>query len=114
MKTRLTEQETEITELQTEMERAENEVFASFCEEIHVPSIRLYEEQGLQTMTERANKRLQFEKQKSRIQSQINYERSRDKKMDVERWETALEAQRVQVEEAKKEEEKKVGHLLEE
>lgn len=111
MKAKVAEEEAKITQLQTEMEKAENEVFASFCREIGIPSIRLYEEQGLQVMTERANKRLQFEKQKSRIQSQIKYEKSRDKDADVERWRAVVEAQRALVEKAKEDERKKVSCL---
>lgn len=103
-----------VAKIQTEIEDVENEVFASFCEEISIPNIRLYEEQGLPVMTERVNKRLQFEKQKSRIQSQIEYEKSWDKEGDVEKWKEALETQQRVVEEAQKKEREKVSGFREE
>ncbi|XP_050690811.1 structural maintenance of chromosomes protein 1A-like [Eriocheir sinensis] len=106
-KVKVADQEAKISQVETEMEKVENEVFASFCKEIRIPSIRFYEKQGLQVMTERANKRLQFEKQKSRLQNQIKYERSRDKDGDVERWRRVVEVQRALVEKAEEEKRKK-------
>uniref|UniRef100_A0A3B3ZYL8 Structural maintenance of chromosomes protein n=1 Tax=Periophthalmus magnuspinnatus TaxID=409849 RepID=A0A3B3ZYL8_9GOBI len=54
----------------------EDEVFAEFCEEIGVKTIREYEQEHLKNHTEHDKKRLEFESQVVRLNAQLEYEQT--------------------------------------
>jgi len=70
--------EKEIKTIQGKKNVVEDEVFASFCEQIGVRNIRQYEEKQLVAQQEKTKKRLEFQKQQTRLQTQLDYEKSRD------------------------------------
>ncbi|KMQ83731.1 structural maintenance of chromosomes protein 1a [Lasius niger] len=73
------------------MNNVEDDVFASFCEQIGVSNIRQYEERELRSQQERAKKRLEFDNQCNRIYNQLDFEKQRDTESNVLRWERAVQ-----------------------
>ncbi|XP_073423765.1 structural maintenance of chromosomes protein 1B isoform X2 [Dendrobates tinctorius] len=70
----------EIDELQEQMNKVEDKVFRSFCEEIGVSNIRDYEEEYLKQHQETDKKRLELENQKTRLEIQLGYNRGQERK----------------------------------
>ena len=56
----------------------EDEIFTEFCSQIGVSNIRDYEEKQLLAQQEKTQKRLEFDKQKGRLASQLEYVKSHD------------------------------------
>ncbi|CAH3172553.1 unnamed protein product [Porites evermanni] len=69
-----------ITNTEKRMNRVEDQVFREFCDQIGVENIRQYEERQLRSQQERAQRRLEFSNQESRLMNQLDYERGRDTK----------------------------------
>merc|ERR1712013_227379 len=67
-----------IEKVQAKKNVVEDEVFTDFCGQIGVSNIRDYEEKQLLAQQEKTQKRLQFEKQKGRLASQLEYVKSHD------------------------------------
>lgn len=82
--------EVEIKEIQEKKNKVEDEVFAAFCEQIGVPNIRHYEEKQLAAQQEKTEKRLEFQKQKGRLQNSLEYERSRDHHSQLKKIERSI------------------------
>ncbi|KAM3924841.1 structural maintenance of chromosomes protein 1B [Leptodactylus fuscus] len=91
----------EIEDLQEQMNKVEDEVFRSFCEEIGVLNIRDYEEEYLKQHQETDKKRLEFENQKTRLEIQLEYSRELVKK-ETEKMTKLKESLRKEEEEIKK------------
>lgn len=93
----------EIENIKEKMNNVEDDVFSSFCESIGISNIRQYEERELRyffifpkylsifffiilingnvfnrSQEERAKKRMEFENQCNRIQTQLDFEKQRD------------------------------------
>jgi structural maintenance of chromosome 1 len=68
----------EIQSMRGRMNSVEDDVFADFCRQIGMTNIRQYEERELRSQQERAKIRLEFENQKNRIMSQLDFERTKD------------------------------------
>jgi len=68
----------EIQTMRGRMNSVEDDVFADFCRQIGMTNIRQYEERELRSQQERAKIRLEFENQKNRIMSQLDFERTKD------------------------------------
>ena len=66
------------TQVQAKKNVVEDDVFSEFCKTIGVANIREYEEKQLQQQQEKTQKRLDFEKQKGRLTSQLEYVKSHD------------------------------------
>ncbi|KAG7212841.1 hypothetical protein KM043_002198 [Ampulex compressa] len=81
----------EIQNIKEKMNNVEDDVFASFCEQIGVSNIRQYEERELRSQQERAKKRMEFENQCNRIYNQLDFEKQRDTESNVLRWERAVQ-----------------------
>ncbi|KAG7329576.1 hypothetical protein KOW79_007750 [Hemibagrus wyckioides] len=63
-----------VSALQDELNHMEDTVFSDFCAEIGVANIREYEQDYLRQQGEIENKRLQFESQRTRLNTQLEYE----------------------------------------
>ncbi|XP_056373472.1 structural maintenance of chromosomes protein 1B [Hyla sarda] len=80
LKEELERRRLEIEELQEKMNKVEDKVFKTFCEEIGVRNIRDYEEKHLKQHEETDKKRLEFSNQKTRLEIQLEYSRGQLKK----------------------------------
>ncbi|UJR31961.1 hypothetical protein I4U23_019434 [Adineta vaga] len=78
------EREKRISKLRIEKNKIEDVVFTEFCKQIHVSNIRVYEDRELQAAEKRAQERLEFENQIIKIQTMLEFERSRDTAGHVE------------------------------
>ncbi|XP_057335691.1 structural maintenance of chromosomes protein 1A [Microplitis mediator] len=87
----MAERDQEIQNIKEKMNNVEDDVFASFCEQIGVSNIRQYEERELRSQQERAKKRMEFDNQCNRIQNQLDFEKQRDTESNVLRWERAVQ-----------------------
>ncbi|XP_078037969.1 structural maintenance of chromosomes 1 [Augochlora pura] len=87
----MAERDQEIQNIKEKMNNVEDDVFASFCEQIGVSNIRQYEERELRSQQERAKKRMEFENQCNRIYNQLDFEKQRDTESNVLRWERAVQ-----------------------
>ncbi|XP_029158275.1 structural maintenance of chromosomes protein 1A [Nylanderia fulva] len=87
----MAERDQEIQNIKEKMNNVEDDVFASFCEQIGVSNIRQYEERELRSQQERAKKRLEFDNQCNRIYNQLDFEKQRDTESNVLRWERAVQ-----------------------
>ncbi|XP_063240051.1 structural maintenance of chromosomes protein 1A-like isoform X2 [Bacillus rossius redtenbacheri] len=68
----------------------EDEVFQGFCQQVGIENIRQYEETLLRTHEKTAEKRLEFENQKSRISALLELEKSKDVSANMQRWTQAV------------------------
>jgi len=59
--------EDKIEELASTINLAEDQIFASFCQQINVPNIRDYEKRQLKVAQEESEARLRFDKQIARL-----------------------------------------------
>ncbi|CAF0856463.1 unnamed protein product [Adineta ricciae] len=80
----INEREKRISKLRVQKNKIEDAVFADFCKQIHVSNIRVYEDRELQAAEKRAQERLEFENQITKIQTMLEFERSRDTAAHVE------------------------------
>ncbi|CAK9295634.1 unnamed protein product [Gordionus sp. m RMFG-2023] len=103
-----------ITEIRDKMNTVEDEVFSDFCKVIKVDNIRQYEEKELRAQQEKANKRLEFENQKAKLQNQLEYEKSRDTLGKVSKWKEEVENGEAELETLKEEEKKHMQAIDEE
>ncbi|XP_051155840.1 structural maintenance of chromosomes protein 1A [Leptopilina boulardi] len=87
----MSERDQKIQNVKEKMNNVEDDVFASFCEQIGVSNIRQYEERELRSQQERAKKRMEFENQCNRIYNQLDFEKQRDTESNVLRWERAVQ-----------------------
>lgn len=98
----------EITITEKRMNRVEDQVFRAFCEQINVDNIRQYEEKQLKAQQERAQRRLEFSNQESRLMNQLEYERGRDTKAQLRKMEESMAADDVEIEKLRGEEKEKL------
>ncbi|KAH8336546.1 hypothetical protein KR074_006753 [Drosophila pseudoananassae] len=88
---RMQNREEHIQEIKENMNNVEDKVFASFCRRLGVKNIRQYEERELVMQQERARKRAEFEQQIDSINSQLDFEKQKDTRKNVERWERSVQ-----------------------
>ena len=67
-----------IKKLKEESNQIEDEIFKEFCAEIRVENIRVYEERELAGQQEAVKERMVFEEKKTRLTTQLEFEKSRD------------------------------------
>jgi structural maintenance of chromosome 1 len=123
----------EIQSMRGRMNSVEDDVFADFCRQIGMTNIRHYEERELRSQQERAKIRLEFENQKNRIMSQLDFERTKDTQSrvkfhnilnqkliihffaffldNVTRWERAVHDDEDELERAKQAEQKQMSEI---
>ncbi|KAM7114353.1 structural maintenance of chromosomes protein 1B [Molossus nigricans] len=70
------ERQQRIEELQEKIDKVEDDIFQHFCEEIGVENIREFEKKHVKQQQEIDQKRLEFEKQKTRLNIQLEYSRN--------------------------------------
>lgn len=88
---RMANRDQRIQEIKEGMNMVEDRVYAEFCSRIGVANIRQYEERELVAQHERARKRAEFEEQMDRINNNLEFERSKNTKTNVERWERTVQ-----------------------
>ncbi|KAH8276289.1 structural maintenance of chromosomes protein 1A isoform X1 [Drosophila bipectinata] len=88
---RMQNREEHIQEIKENMNNVEDKVFAAFCRRLGVKNIRQYEERELVMQQERARKRAEFEQQIDSINSQLDFEKQKDTRKNVERWERSVQ-----------------------
>ncbi|XP_069870600.1 structural maintenance of chromosomes protein 1B-like [Dipodomys merriami] len=76
----ITEQQQKIKDFQEKIDKVEDDIFQKFCEEIGVANIREFENIHVKQHQEVDQKRLEFEKQKTRLNVQIEYSQNQLKK----------------------------------
>ena len=74
----MTQRDNKIQEIKDKMNTVEDEYFKSFCKKIGVANIRQYEERELVMQQERDKKLAEFEQQIDRINTNLDFERSKD------------------------------------
>ncbi|XP_026271914.1 structural maintenance of chromosomes protein 1A [Frankliniella occidentalis] len=100
-----------LDQLKEKLNSVEDDVFADFCASIGVANIRQYEERELRTQQERAKRRMEYEDQKNRILNQLDFEKTRDTKDNVLRWERAVQDDEDALESAKQAEQKQLQEI---
>ncbi|XP_017140852.1 structural maintenance of chromosomes protein 1A [Drosophila miranda] len=88
---RMQNREEHIQEIKENMNNVEDKVFTAFCRRLGVKNIRQYEERELVMQQERARKRAEFEQQVDAINSQLDFEKQKDTRKNVERWERSVQ-----------------------
>ncbi|KAM4883294.1 structural maintenance of chromosomes protein 1B isoform 2-T2 [Thomomys bottae] len=76
----ITEQQKKIENFQEKIDKVEDDIFQQFCEEIGVANIREFENIHVKQHQEVDQKRLEFEKQKTRLNVQIEYSQNQLRK----------------------------------
>ncbi|XP_005379547.1 PREDICTED: structural maintenance of chromosomes protein 1B [Chinchilla lanigera] len=74
------EQQQRIEDFQEKIDKVEDEIFRDFCEEIGLENIREFENKHVKQQQEIDQKRLEFEKQKTLLNIQLEYSRNLLKK----------------------------------
>jgi len=110
----MAEREKKLGKIREKSNRVEDDIFCKFCKEIGVDDIRQYEDRELQVQEDRATKRLEFNNQKQRLVNQLEYEKSRDSRDSVKKWERALADDEKDLDKLKKEESKHMKVIDEE
>lgn len=88
---RMMSRDAKIQEIKGKMNTVEDEYFKSFCKKIGVANIRQYEDRELVLQQERDKKLAEFEQQIDRINTNLDFERSKDTSKNVQRWERAVQ-----------------------
>ncbi|KAL7727802.1 hypothetical protein ACLKA6_019742 [Drosophila palustris] len=88
---RMQDREEHIQEIKENMNNVEDKVFAAFCHRLGVKNIRQYEERELVMQQERARKRAEFEQQIDGINNQLDFEKQKDTRKNVGRWERSVQ-----------------------
>ena len=81
-----------VDEVQEKLNVVEDKVFKDFCKELGIDNIRQYEEKQLSKRQEKAKKRLEFANHQSKLQSQLDFERRRNTKGQVKKYQDQLVA----------------------
>ncbi|XP_066217391.1 structural maintenance of chromosomes protein 1B isoform X1 [Saccopteryx leptura] len=74
------ERQQRIEEFQEKIDKVEDDIFQHFCEETGLENIREFEKKHVKQQQEIDQKRLEFEKQKTRLNIQLEYSRNQLKK----------------------------------
>ncbi|XP_078305445.1 structural maintenance of chromosomes protein 1B isoform X3 [Panthera onca] len=101
------ERQQRIEEFQKEIDKVEDDIFQHFCEEIGVENIREFEKKHVKQQQEIDQKRLEFEKQKTLLNIQLEYSRNQLKKKlnKIRTLEETIEKGREDIDNLKKAEE---------
>jgi len=88
---RLHDRAARIKNLKTDSNKIEDEIFGDFCREINVDNIRVYEERELAGQQEHVKERMLFEEKKTRLITQLEFEKSRDTLKSYQKWQREME-----------------------
>lgn len=103
---RMQERNNKIQEIKQNMNTVEDHVYADFCKKIGVANIRQFEERELVQQQERAKIFADFDQQIDRITSRLDFEKTKDTQVNVERWERVISDEEDILEKCKQNEEK--------
>ena len=84
---RIQERLVKLKKLKTESNQIEDAIYKDFCREIGVDNIRVYEERELAGQQERVKERMVFEERRTRLITQLEFEKSRDTLKNYQKWE---------------------------
>ncbi|XP_031207586.1 structural maintenance of chromosomes protein 1B isoform X2 [Mastomys coucha] len=103
----INKQQQKIEEFQDKIDKVEDDIFQDFCEEIGVENIREFENKHIKLQQENDQKRLEFEKQKTRLNIQLEYSRNQLKKKlsKIDTLKTTIQKSREDIDNLKKTEE---------
>ncbi|XP_052017374.1 structural maintenance of chromosomes protein 1B [Apodemus sylvaticus] len=103
----INKQQQKIEEFQDKIDKVEDDIFQDFCEEIGVENIREFENKHVKQQQENDQKRLEFEKQKTRLNIQLEYSRNQLKKKlnKIDTLKTTIQKGREDIDNLKKTEE---------
>lgn len=104
----------DLKKVKDESNKVEDEIFKDFCKEIGVKNIRVYEDKELAGQEERVKKRMAFQERRSRITTQLEFEKSRDTERKLDMFQRELSSFEKESNKLKKEEDQieKVTHSL--
>jgi structural maintenance of chromosome 1 len=111
IETRINDRLIRIKKLKQDSNKIEDEIFSEFCKEIKVDNIRVYEERELAGQQENVKERMIFEEKKTRLTTQLEFEKSRDTLKSYQRWQRDMEENSKELEKLKKEEESLVQSI---
>ena len=114
IKLRTDEREVKINEIREAMNSVEDTIFADFCKQLGVENIRQYEERQNKATQENEKIRLQFENEKNSFSSRLAYEKSKDTKENVKRWERVVAEEEKNLQTARETEKKEMQAIEEE
>ncbi|XP_038164961.1 structural maintenance of chromosomes protein 1B [Cyprinodon tularosa] len=105
----------EIKRIRQQIDQIEDEVFADFCAQIGVGSIREFEQEHLKLQEEVDKKRLEFESQRDRLKAQLEYNKEHlvQEKKKLHSMEDKVSKEEQAIAESK-EDEKKLLQVVEE
>lgn len=103
---RMQQRNQKIEEIKQKMNSVEDNVYADFCKKIGVSNIRQFEERELVLQQERAKKMADFDQQIDRITSRLDFEKTKDTQVNVERWERVISDEEDTLQKCKQVEEK--------
>ncbi|EDL04440.1 structural maintenance of chromosomes protein 1B [Mus musculus] len=103
----INKQQQKIEEFQDKIDEVEDDIFQDFCEEIGVENIREFENKHVKQQQENDQKRLEFEKQKTRLNIQLEYSRNQLKKKlnNIDTLKTTIQKGKEDIDNLKKTEE---------
>ncbi|XP_017682101.1 PREDICTED: structural maintenance of chromosomes protein 1B [Lepidothrix coronata] len=115
----IAQRKTKIEEFQTKINEVEDTVFREFCEEIGIENIRVYEQEHVRQQEEVAKRRLEFESQKTRLNTQLEYNRDHLQKLtnSVSKLRETIKKDEAEIVRLREDEEKlliKVNEMVEE
>ncbi|KFW83839.1 Structural maintenance of chromosomes protein 1B, partial [Manacus vitellinus] len=115
----IAQRKTKIEEFQTKINEVEDTVFREFCEEIGIENIRVYEQEHVRQQEEIAKRRLEFESQKTRLNTQLEYNRDHLQKLtnSVSKLRETIKKDEAEIVRLREDEEKlliKVNEMVEE
>merc|ERR1712100_888893 len=94
IESKIEERNEEIEELENIIKNAEERIYGDFAERVGIDDIHEYEEKHLRIAKEKAQRRLEFSNTISKLENQLQYEKSRN-------LEEILAAEQQQIEEDK-------------
>lgn len=111
---RMSEREEKINKIRDGMNSVEDDVFGDFCKQLGVDNIRQYEERQNKASQENEKIKLQFENEKNSFSSRLAYEKSKDTKENVKRWERVVGEEEHNLQVARETEKKEMQAIEEE
>ena len=87
---RMLERSEKIKEVKQSTNKIEDEIYSEFCKKIKVENIRLYEERELAGHQEMVKERMAFEEKRTRLNTQLEFERSRDTLKSYQKWQKEM------------------------
>ncbi|KAJ6221553.1 hypothetical protein RDWZM_000098 [Blomia tropicalis] len=111
---RMSKREVTIKDLRQQMNTVEDAIFADFCVQLGVENIRQYEERQNQATQENERIRLQIENEKNSASSRLAYEKSKNTRENVDRWERVVKEEEDNLQKARETEKREMQSIEEE